>query len=101
MGLIVIMAFSLTRMTQVMRLALLTLGAMSCTKQNDEPREELQAPATASLSSGNTGETITLDLSATAETLNLPTSSESEGKALDYQIKSTKRIALKLDESKT
>ena len=101
MGLIVIMTFSLTRMTQVMCLALLTLGAMSCTKQNDDPREELQAPATASLSSENTGETITLDLSATAETLNLPTSSESEGKALDYQIKSTKRIALKLDESKT
>ncbi len=66
MGLIVIMVLSLTRMAKAMCLALLTLGVMSCTKQNDAPREELVASSTASLSSENTGEKITLDLSATA-----------------------------------
>ena len=101
MGLIVIMTFSLTRMTKAMCLALLTLGVMSCTKQNDAPREELVASSTASLSSENTGEKITLDLSATAEDLDLPIAPASEGKALDYQIKNSKKIALKLDENKT
>ena len=101
MGLIVIMTFSLTRMTKAMCLALLTLGVMSCTKQNDAPREELVASSTASLSSENTGEKITLDLSATTEALDLPIAPASEGKALDYQIKDSKKIALKLDENKT
>lgn len=101
MGLIVIMTFSLTRMTKAMCLALLALGVMSCTKQNDAPREELVASSTASLSSENTGEKITLDLSATAEALDLPIAPASEGKALDYQIKNSKKIALKLDENKT
>ena len=101
MGLIVIMVLSLTRMTKAMCLALLTLGVMSCTKQNDAPREELVASSTASLSSENTGEKITLDLSATAEDLDLPIAPASEGKALDYQIKNSKKIALKLDENKT
>ena len=101
MGLIVIMTFSLTRMTKATCLALLALGVMSCTKQNDAPREELVASSTASLSSENTGEKITLDLSATAEALDLPIAPASEGKALDYQIKNSKKIALKLDENKT
>ena len=101
MGLIVIMVLSLTRMAKAMCLALLTLGVMSCTKQNDAPREELVASSTASLSSENTGEKITLDLSATAEALDLPIAPASEGKALDYQIKNSKKIALKLDENKT
>ena len=101
MGLIVIMVLSLTRMTKAMCLALLALGVMSCTKQNDAPREELVASSTASLSSENTGEKITLDLSATAEALDLPIAPASEGKALDYQIKNSKKIALKLDENKT
>lgn len=101
MGLIVIMVLSLTRMAKAMCLALLTLGVMSCTKQNDAPREELVASSTASLSSENTGEKITLDLSATAEALDLPIAPASEGKALDYQIKGSKKIALKLDENKT
>ena len=95
------MTFSLTRMTKAMCLALLTLGVMSCTKQNDAPREELVASSTATLSSENTGEKITLDLSATAEALDLPIAPASEGKALDYQIKDSKKIALKLDENKT
>ena len=101
MGLIVIMVLSLTRMAKAMCLALLALGVMSCTKQNDAPREELVASSTASLSSENTGEKITLDLSATAEALDLPIAPASEGKALDYQIKNSKKIALKLDENKT
>lgn len=101
MGLIVIMVLSLTRMAKAMCLALLTLGVMSCTKQNDAPREELVSSSTASLSSENTGEKITLDLSATAEALDLPIAPASEGKALDYQIKNSKKIALKLDENKT
>lgn len=91
MGLIVIMVLSLTRMAKAMCLALLTLGVMSCTKQNDAPREELVASSTASLSSENTGEKITLDLSATAEALDLPIAPASEGKALDYQIKNSLR----------
>ena len=61
----------------------------------------LSLPPTASLSSENTGEKITLDLSATAEALDLPIAPASEGKALDYQIKNSKKIALKLDENKT
>lgn len=79
----------------------LLLAGTSCSKTADAPTiTHAEDDSRITLSSTNTGESIELDIEASAEALPV-LGSGAEAKSLGFAYNGPKKIALELDESKT